>query len=239
MNRILLFAFAAAAALPFWGAAAATPAPAPDSPAGLVIEQLGAALGQRGIAAPRQVELDNPMLVLPKGMDPQALRLDAVTVDARAGRVTAVVASATGPERLRVTAQFYQLATVLVPARVIEPGEIIGDRDLEPATVRLDHGGQDPLGDPAAFIGKTPRHPLRAHEPVRAADLQSPVVVHRGELVTMVVETPLMTLSAQGQAMEDAARGDAIRVTNSKSSRVIEGVVTGPGTVSVEAGPTP
>lgn len=217
--------------------AAGTAAPVPDTPAGLVAERLDAALDSRGLSGPREVALDNPMLTLPKNMTVESIRLANLSVDARTGRLIALFAAADGKEQLRVTGRVFQLVDVLVPARGIEAGELIAERDLERATVRRDPTAPEPLAAADGFVGKTPRHALRAHESVCAADLQAPLVIHRGELVTMVLQTPLMTVSAQGQAMDDAAVGAAIRVTNTKSHRIVEAVASGPGTVSIALPP--
>ncbi|HZT89970.1 MAG TPA: flagellar basal body P-ring formation chaperone FlgA [Stellaceae bacterium] len=215
------------------GAAASAATPVPEAPATVLAHRLDAALESRGVAGPHQVELDNPMLTLPKGLSLDSVRLDNMSIDSRNGRLIALFSGADGKPQLRVTGRFYQLIDVMVPARAIEPGEVIAERDLQHATVRRDPAAQEPLTDAAALVGKTPRHVLREGQPVSAAELEAPLVIHRGELVTMVLETPLMRVSAQGQAMEDAARGAAIRVTNTKSHRVVEATATGPGTVSV------
>jgi flagellar basal body P-ring formation protein FlgA len=209
----------------------------PDSPAGLLAKRIDAAVESRGIPGPREIVLDNPMLSLPKDTTVETMRLAALHVDRRTGRLMALFAAAAGKPQLRVTGRVFQLVDVLVPARTIAAGEIIAEHDLEHATVRRDPLAQEPLADAAAFIGKTARHALRAGEPVYAADLQVPVVIHRGELVTMVLQTPLMTVSAQGQALEDAVRGAAIRVTNTKSHRIVEAVATGPGMVAIDPSP--
>ena len=51
----------------------------------------------------------------------------------------------------------------------------------------------------------------------------------RGSLVTMKIETPFMTVTAQGKAQQDGAEGEIVRVINTQSNRVVEGTVTGPG----------
>jgi flagella basal body P-ring formation protein FlgA len=63
--------------------------------------------------------------------------------------------------------------------------------------------------------------------------VEVPLVVHRGSLVTIVLDTPSLHLSAEGKAMDNGGIGAVIRVANSKSSRVIDAVVAGPGTVTV------
>ena len=234
---VLVTAFLSTGALAQTVDAPAQIVPAQIVPAQVVIERLDAALAGRDAPASREIVLDSPIVSPPKNMSLETMHLDSLTFEARSGRLMAVFAPSEGKERLRISGRVYQLVDVIVPAREIDAGETITDRDLESAKVRRDPAAQEPLTDPAALIGKTPRHALRAHEAVHITDLQVPIVVHRGDLVTMTLQMPLMTISAQGQALGDAAEGAAIRVSNSKSNRVVEGVVTGPGTVAIEAPP--
>ncbi len=52
--------------------------------------------------------------------------------------------------------------------------------------------------------------------------------MHRGDLVTVVLETPSLQLTAQGKALEDGAKNALVRVENTKSNRVIDAAVAGP-----------
>jgi flagella basal body P-ring formation protein FlgA len=62
-----------------------------------------------------------------------------------------------------------------------------------------------------------------------------PALVKRNELVTITLETGSLVLTAQGKAAEEGGKGATIRVTNTKSGRVLDTVVTGPGAVAVTA----
>jgi flagella basal body P-ring formation protein FlgA len=53
----------------------------------------------------------------------------------------------------------------------------------------------------------------------------------------VLLQTGNLSLSVQGRAIEEGARGDTIRVFNSASNRQIEGVVVGPDTVAVQMAP--
>jgi len=79
------------------------------------------------------------------------------------------------------------------------------------------------------------RRALRARQPLYAYDIKKPVVVKKGELVTLVFALPGIELTAQGQALADGGKGDVIAVLNARSRRTIEGRVSGPGTVAVQA----
>jgi flagella basal body P-ring formation protein FlgA len=74
---------------------------------------------------------------------------------------------------------------------------------------------------------------LRPGEPVRASEVQRPVVVPKGGLVTLVLTTSGMQLTARGRALEDGGEGDAIRVANAQSHTLVEGIVSGAGRVTI------
>jgi flagella basal body P-ring formation protein FlgA len=77
------------------------------------------------------------------------------------------------------------------------------------------------------------KRPLQADLPLHAGDVREPIVVAKGSLVTLVVQSPTMTLTSKGRAMENGARGESIRVQNTQSKIVVEGEVVSSGTVRV------
>lgn len=64
-------------------------------------------------------------------------------------------------------------------------------------------------------------------------DVRAPVLVTKGSLITMVVQTPTMTLTSKGKAMDNGAMGEAVRIQNSQSKTVVEGEVVSAGTVRI------
>ena len=60
-----------------------------------------------------------------------------------------------------------------------------------------------------------------------------PAIVQRNDTVTIVYEAPGLTLTLRGQAQDAGALGDTISVLNVESKRVVQGVVSGPGRVTV------
>ena len=64
-----------------------------------------------------------------------------------------------------------------------------------------------------------------------------PAIVQRNDTVTIVYEAPGFTLTLRGQAQDAGALGDTISVLNVESKRVVQGVVSGPGRVTVNATP--
>ena len=81
-----------------------------------------------------------------------------------------------------------------------------------------------------------PRRLLHAGEAFRADDMRRPIVVTKGQAVTMLFDAPGVELTATGRAMSEGGVGDTVAVQNPASFRTINGVISAPGTV-VATGP--
>ncbi len=139
----------------------------------------------------------------------------------------AVVATAT--TRIDVAAS----GPVVVLRHAVPRGAVLTAADL-----RVDE--RDLAGLPAGVVtaiadavGKETRAALPAGAPVTVSAVANPVLVRRGDFVTVVVETPGMRLSTPGEALEPGAVGAAIRVKNRKSQQELSAQVVERGTVLV------
>ena len=99
--------------------------------------------------------------------------------------------------------------------------------------MRADSRHRNAVIDLSEIVGRTPRRPLRAGTPIRRSDVRAPIVVAKDSIVTLELRTGRMTLSAKVKATQDGAKGQTIRLLNTRSKRVIEGVVVGPRRVVV------
>ena len=120
--------------------------------------------------------------------------------------------------------------------RPVEHGEILKASDL--TVLRRPKTESGVITDINAVIGLAARHPLRPDQPLRVSDLAKPDIVSRNETVTIVYQAPGITLTLRGQAQNSGALGDTIGVLNIQSKRVVQGVITAPGRVTVSAAAT-
>lgn len=127
--------------------------------------------------------------------------------------------------------------TVPVLAHRLESGSVIGERDLDLIDMPDSRITADIVTEPSQLIGREMRRDVSEGEILRARDIMPPRFVQRGTLVTMKIETPYMIITAQGKAEQDGTEGDTIRVKNTQSNRVVEGVVTAPGVVEIRTAP--
>lgn len=184
-----------------------------------------------------KVRLSNRMLRLhlPADAAPD-LAVEDITYDARRGRFTAVLAvyaEGADDRRIRITGQLQEMVDVPVLARAVAPGDVIGADDIRWIAQRSRGLQRNIVTSADDLVGLTSKRRLRAGVPVSAADVHPPVVVGKGDLVTIVYETARMQLTARGQAMENGSRGQSIRVANLQSRQIVEATVRGPGTVVV------
>ena len=185
-----------------------------------------------------RVELDAQFrLFVPVGASTD-IQVQQVDVKPETGRFSAEVrVPADDPDAVpvHVSGRIVGLITVPVLARPMMPGEVVRPEDITTADYRADQIQAGGIMDPRELVGETPRHPLRATQPLRASDLQVPVVIKRNDLVLIVLERPGLYLTAEGRALEDGGKGSVIRVTNTQSKRTIDATVLGSGQVAVRA----
>lgn len=120
---------------------------------------------------------------------------------------------------------------IVVPARDIARGEVIADSDLTFGTVTGTALMNGTVTSMDALNGMEARRMLRAGQAVSASDVRHPILVSRGQTITMTFEAPGVDLTAMGRAMSEGGIGDTVIVQNPASFRMITGVVTAAGTV--------
>jgi flagella basal body P-ring formation protein FlgA len=137
---------------------------------------------------------------------------------------------------LAATSAFAATIRVVVPAHNIARGDVIGESDLTYATVE---GGALMAGVATSMDeieGMQARRVLGAGQAVRTADVRRPVVVGKGQTVTMVFSAPGVEVTAVGRAMSEGGVGDTVTIQNPASYRMISATVTAPGTVRADGG---
>lgn len=136
-------------------------------------------------------------------------------------------------KRLNVSGYARKLVEFPVLTRRLGKGEIIRADDLSLVEMRAGQSQHNTAQDESDLIGLETKRALQANRPIRLSDVQTPVLVKKGALVTMLVRTPGMSLSAVGQALEDGAKGDVIRILNTKSHKTVQGTVVSKGQVQM------
>ena len=135
--------------------------------------------------------------------------------------------------RVAVAGSAHRYVEIPVLAHAVAIGDIIAEDDIEWIELRADRVRRNIVTDPSEIVGLSPKRRIRAGDAIRARDVQRPVVVAKGDLVTLVMQTESMMLTVSGRATEDGGQDEVIDVMNTVSHRVVQGIVESPTRIRV------
>ncbi|MCA3326523.1 MAG: flagellar basal body P-ring formation protein FlgA [Roseomonas sp.] len=141
--------------------------------------------------------------------------------------------------RMRLAGRAIATAPAVVATRRLSVGDVVGPDDVRLVQLRAERvrpGTAQRLED---VVGMQLRRPISTDLPFMGADLMTPHIIAKNEVVLMVVEGPALSLTTQGRALEPASRGGRLSVMNLSSRNVVEAEAIGPGRVRVRLGASP
>ena len=154
------------------------------------------------------------------------------------GKVRVFVRLRSG-ERVQATVPVHFQITcsrqVVVASRAVARGAIIGAEDLDMRSVILGAGqGADSYHfDAGQVIGKKAARPLLAGVPVGRSAVAEPYAVHKGEMVSIVLSSDYLRITAKGVAQSDARVGEAVPIEVLISGRRLMCRTVGVGEVAL------
>jgi flagella basal body P-ring formation protein FlgA len=177
----------------------------------------------------------NPLQVEPDNAE--APRVVSIVVDQRNNRFEALIdmpgSIALRRAPARFTGSLVETIEVVTLARPIPRGETIRESDIVVERLIRADVQTDALTRAELVVNQAARRALRSGQTLRAADLMKPQIISRDDAVTIVFQTKAITLTLRGKAMGNGAEGETISVLNPQSKRLVQGVVTAPGVVTV------
>ena len=150
----------------------------------------------------------------------------------RPGAATALLRIRTqdGTREVPISMEWFQ--NVVMTRRIVENGTVLSQEDVEVRQVRIS-SPMDAVSDIRQAVGRMTNRRLPAGERISPGFLLTPPIVHRGDSVFIVVRKGALVLRMQGEAMEDGAAGETIRVRNGQSKKIIEAVIRSKDEVEV------
>lgn len=166
----------------------------------------------------------------------QTIAVQQIAMSARSGQFVALVRApandAFAPLR-RLTGRAYPVQDVPVLNREVAPGDVVREADIEWLKLPADRVSQNIITSSTQLVGMSPRRAVKMGEPLRAADMQAPLVVKKGDLVEVAFISGALTLTARAKALQSGALGDTVDFVNPRSNRTLQGVVEGPNRLRV------
>ena len=180
--------------------------------------------------------------VIPLSATPPRIIVEDLGWDAAQGRFNAQIAAIVGPEapvRARIAGRVDDTVAVPVAARRLAEGDTLRATDVRIVRMPAARVPADAVLDPARLAGRILREPVAPGAAITGVQFGAAAAVQRGAAVSLIVDLPGLSITAQGRALEDGAAGARIQVVNLASRAVLEGIVIGPGRVRVSADTAP
>ena len=201
-----------------------------------VLDAVRSALIAGGASPDCDIELAGftPPLV-PDESEPRPVVSD-LDYDASAGRFGAmlsVVGKGMEPVHMRVTGRVDDTVDLPVATARLVTGSVLRTDDVHMARVHVGVLRGEVVHRVGDAIGMQVKRQIAAGQPLDVGALMRPALVQKGSTVQMVLDSPGIALTAQGQAMEAGAIGERIRLLNPVSHAIVEAEVIGPGRVRV------
>jgi len=199
------------------------------------IRFLAERLGAAGDGTHVEAGFLDPRLKLPRCGQPLTAFLNP---GADVNRITTVGVRCSGdkPWKVYVPVSVVATANVAIATRHLPRGTVITADSLRLERREVTRLRSGYFGSIEAAVGLRVSQPILKGRTLSPGQLEADHVVRRGQSVTLVVASGGLKLNMAGKALIDGAIGQRIRVENSSSGRVVEGIVRSPEHVEILAG---
>lgn len=164
----------------------------------------------------------------------EPLRIDFAHRDRDRGNTALTIRCASkSPWKIHLPVQIDLFDDVAVAARPLVKGQLI-----DAATIRFEKHNIVRLKN-GYYLKTTALEELQTQRNLNRGTVLTPrnlaprLLVRSGQMVTLVLNFNGLQVKSSGQALQSASRGQLVKVRNSQSLRVVEGVVFGEGLVKV------
>jgi len=122
---------------------------------------------------------------------------------------------------------------VVVSIRALDANKIITASDVKMRMWDMGSLRQGYIKNINQVLGQQLKYPLAMGMVIKPTQVRPQKIVHRGATITLLAMAGSMEVRMNGTAMSDASLGQRVRVKNTSSKRIVEGVVDAPGIVKV------
>jgi len=137
-------------------------------------------------------------------------------------------------KRICVNTRIDLYQPVVVAARPMAKGTIIRSHDVRMELGAMSNSQHPMMTDLNQAVGKKTKRAIFFSQPLGANLLEAPPIVSPGKIVRLVAEIGLLRVTTIAKVREKAGAGEAVRVMNLASKKVVYGYVVDHRTVQVE-----
>jgi flagella basal body P-ring formation protein FlgA len=133
-----------------------------------------------------------------------------------------------------ISGRYRAYTEVPMVKRYIKRGEVVSEEDLGRSTVDITRSEHNVISNTEQVVGLQARHDLQPGYTLKISDLSRPTLIRENDEVTILYKASSIEVKATGVALKAGGLGEAIKVKNERSNKVITGVIVGRGVVQVK-----
>jgi flagella basal body P-ring formation protein FlgA len=142
-----------------------------------------------------------------------------------------------GKRKIAISAEARAWQTQLVVSKPIAARQIIRPEDLMQRRTLVDQLSSDPLVTMSQTVGEQAGRELKPGDVLTGKMLDPVQLVKTGQFVTVTLDQGTVQVKAVARAMENGSYGQTIRAKNEATKEVLQVVVTGPQTATMNLEP--
>ncbi|WP_393949212.1 flagellar basal body P-ring formation chaperone FlgA [Kluyvera intermedia] len=122
---------------------------------------------------------------------------------------------------------------VIIANNTLERGQVINADSITVRKINISNTRGDYITLPDDVVGMTVKRRIRDRQPIMLNQLESPLLVERGQRVLMIAEQNGVEARTMGEAIKKGRKGEIIKVKNESSGRVVSAIVADTGVVKM------
>ena len=137
--------------------------------------------------------------------------------------------------KTKLFGRYFVITEIWVPAKDLDKGAVIKAEDLKQIAIRANRLRNDTVTAKEDLVGRQTVRAIKAEKPITSRDIREEIVIKRNQEVTAVYQYKGLQITSKLEAQEDGARGQRIKLLNTKSGKEVIGKVIDKNTVEIAA----
>ncbi|VAW94145.1 hypothetical protein MNBD_GAMMA22-2161 [hydrothermal vent metagenome] len=122
---------------------------------------------------------------------------------------------------------------IVLSKRFISRGTVINKDDLVIENIKISNANIQFFHLKKNIIGKVAKRSIASGKVISATALKLATIIKRGQQVVIIAKTSGIIIRTKGKALSDGAKGQIVKVKNSRSKRELQATVIAPNMVKV------
>jgi flagella basal body P-ring formation protein FlgA len=137
-------------------------------------------------------------------------------------------------KKFNVYAKLQTFDDIVVAAKMLQKGQKFTEADLSLETIETTTLKRDYFTSLEELLDLQTKQLISKDKPIYTSMVELPDIIHRGDVIKIVVKLKNMEVTATGKALQDGKRGEMIKVQNQSTGKKLTAEILNNKTVLVE-----